>query len=318
MSTTQAGPPVECDTVAPIKELWFCAKPLMTVTKTYLLLSSILCITFLIAPHVVPTESHTSPVANQNELNLSTPEDFKVEFASVPCENEKRLGAVKSLFENMGANATDVTVDKYKNVENLIIRKQGSSDDKIIVGAHYDKVADGCGAIDNWTGVVTLAHVYKTLKDIPLKHTILFVAFGKEEKGLVGSRAMVDAIPKDQLTQYCDMINIDSLGLAAPQLADNMSSKKLSTFVAELAKEMKISLRRATIQGADGDSSSFVRKGIPAVLVHGLSNDWASIIHTRNDRSAKVNPVSVYLGYRLVLRTVVRLDGSACGEYRDK
>jgi hypothetical protein len=114
------------------------------------------------------------------------------------------------------------------------------------------------------------------------------------------------------------MINIDSLGLAAPQLADNMSSKKLSTFVAELAKEMKISLRRATIQGADGDSSSFVRKGIPAVLVHGLSNDWASIIHTRNDRSAKVNPVSVYLGYRLVLGTVIRLDGSACGEYRDK
>jgi len=290
----------------------------MVVTKTHVLLSSILCITFLIAPHVATTKSHTSPVANQNELKLSTPEDFKADFASVPCENEKRLDAVKSLFEKMGANAADVTVEKYKNVENLIIRKQGSSEEKIVIGAHYDKVSDGCGAIDNWTGVVTLAHIYQTLKDIPLKHTILFVAFGKEERGLVGSRAMVDAIPKDQINQYCDMINIDSLGLAAPQLADNMSTRKLATFVSELAKEMNISLRRATIQGADADSSSFVRKGIPAVMVHGLTNDWASIIHTQNDRSSKVNPVSVYLGYRLVVAAVIRLDGSACGEYRDK
>lgn len=254
--------------------------------------------------------------AQQNEIKISTPEQIKVEFDSVPCKNEDRLSAARALFEKMGAPASDISVEKYKNVENLVIRKQGSSDEKIIVGAHYDKVADGCGAIDNWSGIVAIAHLYRSLKDFPLKKTILFVAFGKEEKGLVGSRAMVDAITKEQVAQYCEMINIDSLGLASPQVADNMSSRKLSAFTAALAKEMKIPFARANIAGADGDSSSFIAKKIPALTLHGMNDEWASILHSRNDQSSKINPNGVYLGYRLALAMVFRLDSSSCGEYR--
>src|SRR4030095_6437012 len=102
-----------------------------------------------------------------------------------------------------------------------------ATDEKIIVGAHYDKVADGCGAIDNWTGIVAMAHLYKTLKEIPLNKTVWFVAFGKEEKGLIGSRAMTEAIKKEDVAQFCAMINIDSLGLTAPQVLRNLSNPKL-------------------------------------------------------------------------------------------
>lgn len=254
--------------------------------------------------------------AQQNGLKISTTEQIKAEFESVPCRNEDRLGAAKALFEKMGAPATNISIDKYKNIENLVIRIQGNSQEKIIVGAHYDKVSDGCGAIDNWSGIVTLAHLYRSLKDVPLKKTILFVAFGKEEQGLAGSRAMVNAITKDQLAQYCEMINIESFGLAAPQVADNMSSKKLGQLAAELAKEMKIPFGHATIEGAEADSNSFIARKIPALTLHGLSNEWASIIHSRNDQSSKINPNSIYLGYRLVLVLLIRLDSSACGEYR--
>ncbi|HEX8175891.1 MAG TPA: M20/M25/M40 family metallo-hydrolase [Pyrinomonadaceae bacterium] len=258
----------------------------------------------------------TSLSAQQSGITISTPEQIKSEFDSVPCKNEDRLSAAKALFEKMGAPASDISIDKYKNVENLVIRKPGISQEKIIVGAHYDKVSDGCGAIDNWSGIVAIAHLYRSLKDAPLKKTILFVAFGKEEKGLVGSRAMVDAITKDQVTQYCEMINIDSFGLAAPQVADNMSSKKLSEFTAALAKEMKMPFSHASIEGADSDSSSFIAKKIPALTLHGLSNEWPSILHSQNDQSSRVNPDSVYLGYRLILALVVRLDSLSCGEYR--
>ena len=263
---------------------------------------------FLLAPISSSTQS--------TEISISTPEQIKTEFDSVPCKNEERLNAAKALFEKMGAPVSDISIDKYKNVENLVIHKQGASQEIIVIGAHYDKVADGCGAVDNWTGIVTLAHLYKSLKDVPLKKTILFVAFGKEEKGLVGSHAMVDAIGKDQVTQYCEMINIDSFGLAAPQVADNMSSKKLGAFTADLAKEMKIPFNHASIEGADADSSSFLGKKIPAITLHGLNNDWTSILHSRNDQATKVNPVSVYLGYRLTLALVVHLDSLSCGEYR--
>jgi acetylornithine deacetylase/succinyl-diaminopimelate desuccinylase-like protein len=125
--------------------------------------------------------------AAQQGIRISTREQIKAEFDSVPCKNGERLKAVRALFEKMGAAASDIAVDKYKNVENLVIRKQGNSEEKIIVGAHYDKVADGCGAIDNWTGIVAIAHLYSSLKDVPLNKTILFVAFGKEETGLEGS-----------------------------------------------------------------------------------------------------------------------------------
>jgi Iap family predicted aminopeptidase len=254
--------------------------------------------------------------AQQNEIKISAPEELKVEFDAVPCKNEERLSAARALFERMGAPASAISVDKFKNVENLVVRKQGASEEKIIIGAHYDKVADGCGAVDNWSGIVTLAHLYRTLKDLPLKKTVLFVAFGKEEKGLVGSRMMAEAIQKEQLAQYCEMINIDSFGLAPPQIADNMSSKKLSALTADLAKEMKIPFAQASIENADSDSSSFLKKKIPALTLHGLSNQWASILHSMNDQPSKVNHISVYLGYRLVLALVVRLDGVSCGEYR--
>ena len=257
-----------------------------------------------------------SSATQSTRVSISTPEQIKAEFDSVPCNNEERLSAVKALFERMGAPTADISIDKHKNVENLVVRKQGSSQEKIAVGAHYDKVAEGCGAVDNWTGIVTVAHLYRSLKDVPLKKTILFVAFGKEEKGLIGSHAMVDAINKDQVAQYCEMINIDSLGFAAPQVADNMSSEKLEALTAETAKEMKMPFSHASIGNADADSSSFLMKKIPAVTIHGLNNDWPSILHSRNDQPSKVKPISVYLGYRLVLALVVRLDNTGCNEYR--
>ena len=258
----------------------------------------------------------TSLSGQQKEITISTPEQIKADFDSVPCKNEERLSAVKALFEKVGVSASDIAIDKHKSVQNVVIRKPGTSQESIIIGAHYDKVPAGCGALDNWTGIVAIAHLYKSLKDFPLKKTILFVAFGKEESGLIGSRAMADAIPKDQITQYCEMINIDSLGLAAPQVADNMSSQKLATFTAALAKEMNMPFDHASIENADSDSSSFIRKKIPALTIHGLSNQWPSILHSNNDQSAKVNRYSVYLGYRLVLAMVVRLDNLTCSEYK--
>lgn len=254
--------------------------------------------------------------AQESGFNVSTPEQIKEDFSAVPCDDKKRLESVKSLFERAGVPSSEVTIEKYKDVENFVWIKKGESSEKIVIGAHYDKVADGCGALDNWTGVVTLSHLYRTLKDIPLKKTLVIVAFGKEEKGLIGSRAMANAIDKDQAAEYCAMINVDTLGLSPPQVADNMSSKKLAQFTEDLAKEMKMPFARASIPGADSDSSSFVAKKIPAVTIHGMNNDWPKLLHSSNDQSAKVNPGSVYLGYRLVLAMVVRLDQSPCAAYK--
>jgi Iap family predicted aminopeptidase len=254
--------------------------------------------------------------AQDSSIKISTPEQIKEDFSAVPCDDKKRLDGVRSLFEQAGAASSDMTIDKYKDVENLVLTKKGESSEKIVIGAHFDKVADGCGALDNWTGIVTLSHLYRSLKDVALKKTLVFVAFGKEEKGLIGSHAMANAISKDRVAEYCEMINIDSLGMAPPQVADNMSSEKLRQLTASLAKEMQMPFSHASIAGADADSSSFIAKKIPAVTIHGLNNDWPKILHSRNDQAAKVNPVSVYLGYRLTLSLIVQLDASSCAAYK--
>lgn len=149
-----------------------------------------------------------------------------------------------------------------------------------------------------------------------MQKTILFVAFGKEEPGLYGSHAMVEKLTKDEEAKYCEMINIDSLGLGAVQSADNMSSAKMTAFAGDVAKGLKLPFAHAPIQGADADSSSFIAKKIPAITIHGLTVDWPRVLHTVNDQPKKVNPVSVYLGYRLVLEMVIQLDKHGCSEFR--
>jgi acetylornithine deacetylase/succinyl-diaminopimelate desuccinylase-like protein len=148
------------------------------------------------------------------DVRLSNREEIKKDLVAVPCKRNERLSAAKSLFAQAGAQPSDIKLEEFNNGENLVVTKVGESSGKIVIGAHYDKVADGCGALDNWTGVVTIAHLFNSLKNTPLKKTVIFVAFDQEEKGLLGSRAMMEPVAKEQALEYCAMINIDTLGMA--------------------------------------------------------------------------------------------------------
>ncbi len=267
----------------------------------------LLCLSFLLA---------SSSRAQQTTLKISTPEEFKTEFEAVPCKNGERQDAVKALFIRMGAPPAEISVQKFKSVENVVLIKNGESAEKIIIGAHYDKVSAGCGAVDNWTGVVTLAHLYRSLMTLPTKKTLIFVAFGNEEKGLVGSRAMVESISKNQVSEYCAMINIDSLGLGNPRVADDLSNKQLVELTAQLAAKMKLQFYHASIGDASADSVPFLQMKIPAVTIDGLTNGWGTILHSENDKPKMVNPLSVYLGYRLALALADSIGNAACASYR--
>src|SRR5688572_7794795 len=74
---------------------------------------------------------------------ISAPEEIRSEFDSVPCKNGDRLKAAKAMFERMGAKPEEIAVEKVGGAENLVIRKAAAKDslEKIVIGAHYDKVA---------------------------------------------------------------------------------------------------------------------------------------------------------------------------------
>src|SRR4051794_39686824 len=79
---------------------------------------------------------------------ISTVEDIERDVKLVPCKSEERLEAVQKVFRAMGASDADITVDDKKGTKNVVVTKKGTTPETIIVGAHYDKVDDGCGAID--------------------------------------------------------------------------------------------------------------------------------------------------------------------------
>ncbi len=258
---------------------------------------------------------HQSAVSTSLPLALES--DFREPLNAVPCKNEERLPAVKALFEKMGADEANISIEKMKDVENIIIRKPSASNETIFIGAHYDFTGPGsCGAIDNWTGIVTIAQIYRTVKGMTFNKNLVFIGFGNEEKGLVGSKAMVKQFKKEEVKQYCAMINVDSLGLTNPQVMSNISNNKLEKLAKEEAQRLQIPFQFVNLSNASSDSASFSDKNIPALTIASLPSEWSQVFHTKNDQSNRIKIENVYMGYRLALSLLLHLDQKECGAYR--
>lgn len=81
----------------------------------------------------------------------------------------------------------------------------------ILLGAHYDKVSVGKGAIDNASGSAVILELLKAFKANPLQNYSLKVAFWDlEEVGLVGSREYIKARTETELPNI--FINFDVFG----------------------------------------------------------------------------------------------------------
>lgn len=254
--------------------------------------------------------------AQEQKTVLSTKEDISDSVEIVPCSSENRQTGVKNLFREMGAKAEDITIEKFNKdrIQNVVVKLKGKTDETVIIGAHYDHVGGGCGAIDNWTGISILAHLFKTLKQLELNKTYIFVAFDQEEKGLLGSAAMAKEIPKENLSNYCAMINLDSFGFNTPFSLQQSSSGKMVKLAQSLAEENKMKFQDVRIEGADADSTSFKTRKIPAITFSGLDGKWQTYLHSKNDQIDKINMESVYLGYRFALAFVAKIDALGCAD----
>ena len=117
------------------------------------------------------------------------------------------------------ANTTRYPEGRTCNVAGII---EGSDpvlkDEVIIVGAHLDAVGNAGGIIvpggfDNASGVVDIMAAAKALagSGIKLRRTLLFLFFGGEETGLVGSKFYTanPLFPKEKTIAY---INLDMVG----------------------------------------------------------------------------------------------------------
>ena len=88
----------------------------------------------------------------------------------------------------------------------------------IVITAHYDHVGVNGGltfngADDNASGVATMLEIAARLKAAPPEHSVIFVAFDGEERGLLGAKHFVQA-PPVPLASMAMNLNFDMIARA--------------------------------------------------------------------------------------------------------
>lgn len=139
-------------------------------------------------------------------------------FDRLQLKNEQRAAVLREIFAEAGCTAERWSEQKIDSAKrpNLICTLPGTTDRRVVVSAHYDKVSTGEGAIDNWSGASLLPSLFQALSTVPRSHTFVFLLTSDEELGLIGSKEFVRHLTKEQLRTMDGDVNIDSIDLAGP------------------------------------------------------------------------------------------------------
>lgn len=184
-----------------------------------------------------------------------------------------------------------VVEDSIRQADNVIGYLDNDAPYTIVVGAHYDHLGDGRqggsrdslgvgeihnGADDNASGVAGLLELARhySSNDIKEPFNLLFIAFGAEELGLVGSRYFTEN-PTVPLENIHWMLNMDMIGRYNPDnglaVIGYGTSSKFPTIFENITSEIKFNLSRDGNGGSD--QTSFYKKDIPVLFFHTGGHD---------------------------------------------
>jgi hypothetical protein len=225
--------------------------------------------------------------------------------------NIERQATLRRLFVEAGCGEHLSEQPVRSRPPNVICVLPGTSDRVIIVGAHFDKVAEGDGVADNWSGASLLPSLYQSMKVEQRQHTYIFIGFTEEELGLIGSRYYARRMTKEQIAATDAMVNLDVLGLTSTNVWVSRSDERLVRAFAHAALLADSPVAGVNFERVGStDSESFARRKVPRITIHSLNqqNHDAGILHTRKDKLSAVNMDEYYRTYRLLSVYLVYLD----------
>jgi Zn-dependent M28 family amino/carboxypeptidase len=206
-------------------------------------------------------------------------------------------------------------------VADIPARKAGKV---LLLGAHYDRVAQGQGAVDNAASCAVLLRLLANIKAKPLEnYSVKAVFFDLEERGLVGSQAY---FAKNQNTEKPALaLNLDIFGYGDTFFAVASSETgELANALQQVAKESPVSLRVASRnQYPASDHRIMMAVGIETVglaLIDGSEIDSIlqrggteprimTIIHTPADTIDKIRAADIEKAFPVLERTIRLIDG---------
>ncbi len=225
---------------------------------------------------------------------------------------------LKGLTANMAIEYKISTVE----TNNIIAVLKGNDPVKkyemVVIGAHYDHLGMDekgnifNGADDNASGVAAMLEVANALYEVRdrLKRTVLFVAFGAEEWGLIGSQAFVDTRKLSSTEKIIAMFNIDSIGRGDTSkywLIGGSVYPPIANLVNKYSAELGL------VEGDNIDKYAFKygsdhypfhMKGIPAVDL--FSSNYREL-HNINDTIENVNAEKITNLSKLVFISIFDL-----------
>lgn len=177
--------------------------------------------------------------------------------------------------------------------QNLIATKQPATkvdDEIVLIGAHYDSVAEAPGASDNASGTAVVIELARLFKTMPTNKEIRFLFFGAEEEGLRGSEKYVSTMSPSEVKRSAAMFNLDMVGSAyagdlSIQTMDG--SDNTATKAASKANETLFGDPIETDFGDRSDHVPFHDAGIDAALfIYDPVEEW---YHTPEDTIEKLS-----------------------------
>ncbi len=265
--------------------------------------------------------------------------DLKKEFAQKAIfENKIAVDSLEAqLIRNENPNislsgihvSSLVQLDKKETTTfNVVAYLKGSdpklNDEFVVIGAHYDHLGMGgegsgsrvpdtlaphLGADDNGSGVVGLLNLAKRLseKSAEIKRSIMFVSFGAEELGLLGSKHFVQNLPLDA-SKIVAMLNMDMIGRLNEQnevaVAGTGTAPNFEALLDELASASPLKLSYSPEGFGASDHASFYAADIPVLFyTTGAHPEY----HTPADSPDKINYQGIVEVVNLVEQTVLRI-----------
>lgn len=194
--------------------------------------------------------------------------------------------------QNFPAKVTKVKIENTeRRSDNIIGFIDNAAPYTIVVGAHYDHLGKGeiggskdslgvgkihNGADDNASGVaglLELARHYAT-NDIKEPFNLLFIGFGAEELGLIGSKYFTEN-PTIPLESIQWMLNMDMIGRYNPDNGLAVIGYGTSSAFPKIFEGISSTIKFNKSRDGNGgsDQTSFYRKNIPVLFFHTGGHD---------------------------------------------
>lgn len=205
------------------------------------------------------------------------------------------------------------------------------ADTYLAVGGHHDHAGLGSqlsgamgfpyevhnGADDNASGTSGVLELAEYFSAHPLAHPILFMTFSGEERGLLGSKALVqgDVLPTDRIMA---MINLDMIGRLDQDrlfIGGLGTAEELHELLDPLFEKSALELELDDRGEAPSDNTNFFHAGVPALFFFtNIHDDY----HMPGDDADKINYEGEVVILEMVRSVLTILDGQESLTYVNK